>query len=375
MDFDLSDEQRAFGHSVSRFLQERYPFEHRRRSLRAAPDDTTWQGLSELGVPMLLLPASAGGVDGGASDLLSVCEAFGGALVLQPLLSSSVMATVALSSAIQAPEVHALLERMATGEARVGWAHGEGHLGGALATRARRSPDGQWRLDGHKVDVLYGMGADAFVVSALEDSDTGRTGLFLVDAALQAVQRSALTLVDDTPAADIALQDCPALRLDVDATATIERAALWGAFASCAERVGVMDAALRISRDYLGQRKQFGQALSTYQSLRHHIAEMAADVEICRALAIGAAVALDVLSRDGGDAAWQEARLRIGQANLVTGSAAQRACEAAVQLHGGIGMTEEHPVGSLLRRVVCLNALFGQGRALARELALPTANR
>jgi alkylation response protein AidB-like acyl-CoA dehydrogenase len=369
MDFELSDEQRAFGHSVSRFLQERYSFEHRRRDLRAPADDTTWQALAALGVPMLLVPASAGGAEGGASDVLSVCEAFGGALVLQPLLSSCVMATVALASDAKAPSVHSSLERLATGETRMGWAHDEGRLGGTPSTEARLSRDGQWRLDGSKVDVLYGMTADAFVVSASEDDDPVRTGLFLVDAAQPGLRRNAHTLMDDTPAADLTLQACPATRLGVDATAIIERAALWGAFAACAERVGAMDAALRISREYLGQRKQFGQPLSAYQSLRHRIAEMAADLEICRALAIGAAVALDDLARQGSHAAVQQARLHVAQASLVTASAAQRVCEAAVQLHGGIGMTEEHPVGSMLRRVVCLNHLFGHGRALARELA------
>lgn len=372
MEFDLSDEQRAFADSLSRFLQERYTFEHRRSAVRDQTDETTWRDISALGVPSLLVPASAGGFGGVASDLLSVCEAFGRTLVLQPLLPGCVMSTVALASAAISPEVHALLERMAVGEARVGWAHHEARLDAPLTTQARRSGEGKWLLDGTKVHVLYGARADAILVSASEDDDTGRTGLFLVDATLPQVRRMAHTLVDDTPAADIELQSCPALRFDVDTNETIDRVALWGTFASCAEAVGVMEAALQLSRTHLGQRQQFGQALSAYQSLRHRIAEMAADLEICRALAVGAAVALEGLTSTG-DVSLPQARLRIAQAWQVTSRLSLRVCETAVQLHGGIGMTEEYPVGGLLRRVVCLNHLFGQGRQLARQLAHMTA--
>lgn len=368
MDFDLSEEQLALRDSLGRLLRDRYSFEHRRSAVAAGLDEDTWQRLSEMGLPALLVPQECDGLGGNAADLIAVCGELGRALVLQPFVSSSVIASRALALASDRACAGQYLGPMSSGALRVAWAHDEaqGASLDAIETQAIQA-DGNWLLSGRKVNVLYGQHCGAIIVSARCPPGAG-LGLFILDAGSQGIHTRSYTLIDDTPAAQLSFKDSPARLLHHDAGELIAHVLLWAAYAACAEAVGVMEAAMKFTIDYLAQRKQFGQVLSGYQSLRHRVAEMSVDIEVCRALSLGAAIALDGLDSEGGTLA-AEASARVSQAKLVIGRLAQSVCESALQLHGGIGMTQEYAVGTCLRRAICLGRLFGDDRSHARMLA------
>jgi len=374
MNFELNEEQQALQGSLARLLADTYGFEQR-RALAASSggwSPAVWQQMAELGLSALPLPPAHGGFGGGAVDLLPVMQELGRALVLEPYLSSIVLGATALRLAGDEDIQARLLPDVASGELRLAWAHDEAgarHAPLWIETRAQQQ-DGRWRLDGGKCHVLHAPAAHRFVVSArIEGTPAQREGLalFLVEANAPGLSCRAHRLVDDSTAGELRFDGVQAMPLGdprdgAHALRAIDGTIALGIAAVCADAVGAMEAAYRLAVDYLQTRKQFGRLIGENQALRHRAAEMLVSLEMCRSMAIAAAVAAD-------DPSAPDANADLARAKLMIGRHGRSVCQTAIQLHGGIGMTEEYAVGHYLRRVTLIDQLFGDAEAQAMRLA------
>ena len=378
MDFDLSEEQRLLRDSVDRLLADRYTFEKRNGYL-ALPDGWSrelWAQYAELGLLALPFPEETGGFGGGGIEQMLVMEGFGRALALEPYLATVVLAGTALRLAANPAQQQELVPAIAEGKLRLAFAHGERAARYDLSDvqTTARPKSGGWVIDGGKSVVFHGDGADRLVVSARtagqRDDKSGIT-LFLVDAEAGGVARRAYALRDGTRAAEIALAGVEvggeAVVGEVGgAFPVIERVAEAGIAAVCAEAVGAMAAMQAMTLEYLKTRQQFGRPIGQNQALQHRATEMFMALEQGRSLAMLAAVTIDA-----GDAA--ERARNIATAKVGIGQAARFVSQNAVQLHGGIGMTEEYAIGHYFRRCMVIEHSFGDTghhlSRLARDIA------
>jgi len=373
MNFELDDDQRALAESLARLLADRGAFE-RRRALVAAEawhDARTWTALAGLGLTALPLPEAHGGFGGGARDLLPVMQALGRALSLEPYLAG-VLGATALRLAATEDQQAQVLPAVAEGGTRLAWAHDEpaGRHAPLWVQAAARPMAGGWRLQGTKAPVA-GLGlAHRIVVSARVSGapgDAAGCALFLVDPAAQGVQVRTFRLVDDTAGGELLLEDAAAEPLGdpLDAAAqarAIERTQALGIAAACADMVGAAEAAFALAMDYVRTRRQFGRTIGENQALRHRASQMFVALEMARSMALAAAVAAD--EPDAADA-----RADLSRAKLSVGRNARAVAHGAIQLHGGVGMTEEYAVGHSLRRIHVMDQCFGDGDAHAARLA------
>lgn len=360
MNFELDDTQQQFQATVERLMVERYDAAQRRRYLQEPQGYSAalWQSYAALGLTALHVPAALGGLGGSPLDQYAVMRALGRGPVLEPVLGSCVAATVAVGHGGSAEQCAALLPEMAAGERIVAWAHEEGGAARSVQTRAE-AQGGGWRLHGRKTCVLHGAAAHALLVSALLPG--GELGLFLVPAGAHGLRLRHYLLLDGSAAADLEFQSVDAERLGEAGAATFERAQAMATAAVCAEAVGAMRAALELTLAYLGTRQQFGKPLSANQALRHRCADMAVLLECSESMAMLAALAVaDPAACRPGD---------LQAAKLLVGRHGRTLCEGAVQLHGGIGMTEEYGVGRYLQRLLVLDQLYGDGEGCWTDLS------
>ncbi len=364
MDFDFSEEQRLLRDSVDRLLADHYAFDKRRAYL-AEPEGWSralWSRYAELGLLGLPFAEEHGGFGGGGIELMLVMEAFGRALVLEPYLATIVLAGTALRLAGSEAQQSALLPRVAEGELLLAFAHGERQarydLSDVLTTA--RPKAGGWVLDGAKTLVIHGDSAATLVVSARtagNRNDTDGITLFLVDAAANGVARRSYTMRDGTRAAEIALSG---VELGADAVLgevgagypVIERVVEAGIAATAAEAVGAMETMQAMTLEYLKTRQQFGRPIGQNQALQHRASEMFMSLEQGRSMAMLAAMMVDEPNA-------AERAHNIAMAKVGVGQAARFVSQNAVQLHGGIGMTEEYAVGHYFRRVMVIEHSFG----------------
>ncbi|MDT4842755.1 Acyl-CoA dehydrogenase [compost metagenome] len=238
-----------------------------------------------------------------------------------------------------------------------------------VQTQARREGDG-WVLDGAKSLVLGAGFAHRIVVSARLTGDAGQRegcALFLVDPQAPGVQVRSFRLVDDSAAGELVLGKAHAQPLgpvedSAHALAAIDGTLAMGIAAICADMTGAMRAAYQLAVDYLGTRQQFGRLIGQNQALRHRTAEMLVSLELAKSMAIAAAVAVD--TGEG-----KAARIELHRAKLSVARHARQLAQLAIQLHGGIGMTEEYAVGHYLRRIHVLDQCLGDADAHAMQLA------
>ena len=364
MDFDLTDDQRLLREGVERLLAKEYGFE-RRRALVSSPEGwrrTVWKQLAELGLLALPFPEAEGGLGGGPVELMLVMESFGRYLVVEPFLASIVLAGGCLRHGASAAQRAAWLPAVMAGGRVLALAHGERGARYELArvaTRARRSGGG-WMLDGAKAFVAGGDAADQFVVSARtsgEEADSDGISLFLVDADAPGVSRRSYLTQDRSRAADIELRS---VRLSGDrllgaegtALEVISRVADEAIAALCAEAVGSMERVHEITVDYLKQRKQFGVAIGSFQALQHRAVDMLVHIEHARSMTYYATMMLASEDASIRARALSAAKVQIGRSGKFVG-------EQAVQLHGGIGVTEECQAGHYYRRLTMIELTFG----------------
>lgn len=367
MNFETSDEINAVRDSLKRMLAEHYTPAHRQalRDSDTAFAEKVWQELGGLGLTGLLVPQDFDGLGISFSDLLPVFLELGGSLAPVPFTSSSVLAVTALSVATDKKIQQQYLPLLAAGTLQVACPHTSASAVPPVSAQWR---DGRWHLDGEQKHLPYAYSADMLVlVARTHGSDGDHDGLYMIDRKAAGVQLRCHRLIDGTPAADVRLDGVEATALcapgEAHARKAITAMADAGIAAACAEMVGAMDAALGLTREHLGIRHQFGRAIGQNQALRHRVADMLVALEMARSLAIAAAVAAGE-----GLSVSAQGRADIHRAKFLVGRNAHDVCHAAIQLHGGIGMTEEYEVGHYLRRVHVLDHQFGDTAAHLREL-------
>ena len=370
MNFDLSEEQRLLADGVRRMLEKHYDFEARKRILASAEgwSREAWTRLAELGVLGVALGTEHGGFGGGAADLMGVLEAAGAALVLEPIVPTIVAGRL-LERAGSAAQRAQWLPALVAGRARLALATTEASARNdpqRIETRAQRA-DGGWRLSGSKRAVAGGGAADAFLLSARTDEGLS---LFLVPAEAAGLARRACRLLDGTAGADLFFS---AARLPLEALvgepggalAPLVEALDFGAALVCAEAVGAMQYACEATLEYLKTRRQFGVPIGSFQALQHRMVDMTIALEQARSLAC-----LACSKVDGASESAERARA-VSLAKIGVNEAARLVAQEAVQLHGGMGMTEELKVSHSFRRLTALRQQYGDTDGhLARVAAL-----
>lgn len=366
---DYTDDQRALDDAVGRYLQGEYPPPAARAALPADTDPEAsphWRAFADMGLLGLGLPASAGGMGGGLGDLCVLMQRFGRHRVTEPYDASALLCGQLLSRLPESGRAQALLAGIAQGSAPL-LAHAEPDsdwpLDAPCATAERDG--GGWVLNGVKRRVPYGAGARQLLVTA---RDAEGTAVFLVEAGAAGLERHGAPGLDGRPYADIVLKDC---RVDGDARLglageALEQAADATRVALCAEALGAMQALLDATRDHVAARRQFGQPLGRFQAVQHRLVDMLLALEQARSLTWLAAGADQADARH-----W--ARL-VSAAKASCGAAARYIGQQSIQLHGGMGMTDELPVGHYVKRLLAIEHTLGDARHhLNRYQRLATA--
>ena len=371
MDFEPSDEQRLLLESVSRLLADNYGFAQRKTYLAnpAGYSSDIWGKFAELGLLGLPFAEEYGGFGGGAMEVMLVMQAFGRVLVLEPFLATVVLGGTAIQTAGSKEQRMTLLPAIAAGDLKLAFAHGERQARYDLTdvvTTAKQNGSG-WLLDGSKTVVSHGEAADKLIVSARTGGDRydeHGISLFLVDTNAQGVARRGYATRDETRAADVSLSNAHGELLGEpgNGLAVIEKIVEACIAATAAETVGAMEAMNEMTLEYSKTRVQFGQPIGSYQVVQHRLADMFMTQEQGRSMAI-----LATMSVDNPDAV--ERRHDFAMAKVGVGQAGRYVSQSAVQMHGGIGMTEEYAVGHYFRRCMVIERLWGDPAYYLQRLA------
>ena len=372
MDFNYTPEQRQFSDALRRWAEKDYSFEQRKKIIHGAGvSDAAWSTLAELGMTALPVPEAQGGFSGSAVDMLVVMQELGRGLVVEPYFATVLGAEFLKLANGQ----EAALEQVATGELKLACALGEKqsrHDLSDIATTAKRDGDG-FILAGAKTVVLHGAQAGKLVVSARssgERRDTNGISLFLVPADAAGVTRRDYRTIDGQRAADITLDN---VRLPAAALLgawgqgwdILDAASDYGVALLCAEAVGAMEALNAATLEYTKTRQQFGVPIGKFQALQHRMAEMFIHLEQARSMATLAAVKVG-----SGDA--EERRRTVSGAKVRIGQAIKFVGQQAVQLHGGMGVTDELPAAHYFKRLTMIEITLGDtDHHLARFAAQP----
>lgn len=360
MNFKLDPEQQLLQDSVRRFVEKCCGFEARTALLKAAPggDDAYWRLFADHGWLAAALPENYGGLGGSLIDTALIAHEFGRGLVVGPWLGCAVLGAQTLVAGGSAAQKDRLLPRLADGSHRIALAYSEpASRGMALPVALRAEPRAPgYVLHGGKSLVLGGDVADEFIVSAQVPGSTGIT-LLRVDAQAAGLGRQPLPLHDGSRAAELTFDavEVPADALLGEPGAglpALQAGLAHAVVALCAELVGAMEKAIEISADYLKTRRQFGVPIGSFQALQHRIVDMAAEMELARSMVLAA---LASVAND--DAAIRHRTLHGAKALVCR--AAKAVCGQAIQLHGGIGMTEECVIGHYFKRAVVAELLLG----------------
>jgi alkylation response protein AidB-like acyl-CoA dehydrogenase len=376
MNFEFSDEQRQLQETVDRYLTEQYPFDKFRaiKASQAGWDKTAWAGLAELGVLALNVPVTEGGLGFGPLETLAMMGPCGRSLLLEPFLSSAVIATAVLRPFVAERGAAELLTRMGEGAAIAALAHFERDSRFEtqwVSTRAERKGE-TYRLDGHKAVVMHAAAADVLIISARtsgEPGDAQGVSLFRVARDSKGLTLDSYPTIDGQRAADVYLKgvEVPVgsrLGAEGSALTVIEAALDVGLAALCAEAVGVMQALVDATVAYVQTRQQFGVPIGRFQALQHRIADMLIHLEQARSMSYLAALRCT-------DEKIVERRRALSAAKAVIGQACRFVSQQAVQLHGGMGMTDELVVSHWFKRLTAAEVMFGDSEThLQRYAAL-----
>ena len=326
-----------------------------------------WKQLGELGLTGMLVPESAGGAGLGQVEANLVLEEIGRNLTPSPFLTTAVAAVRALEGSAHAER---WFPGIVAGETVAAMAINEGksHNPAGTALEAKRQGNG-FLLKGAKQFVVHGASADLLLVTARTGGAAGETKgitLFAVPRDTPGVAAENVALADSSKAARLTLSN---VALDADAVvgevdegwAPLSRGLNAGRAGAASELVGIAAGASEMTIDYLKQRKQFGRLIGEFQALQHRAAHLYGEIEIARATAHKAAQLLDA-----GD---PRAELMTAVAKAKSGKVARLAVQEGVQMHGGIGMTDEHDIGLYMKRQAVIDELFGGPRFHAAEVA------
>lgn len=364
MDFRLTDEQQLLGDTVQRFVSQRYGFEARRAILRSPMgwSREVWGSLAEMGLLALQVPEAHGGLGAGSIETMLTMNAFGRGLLVEPYLPSAVLATALVRELGSAAQQQALFPSLADGQRIAAPAHGEEGARydlARVATAARRT-EGGFLLRGRKAVVLGAEAADLLLVSARTSgavADEAGISLFLVARDAPGVRLVPYPTIDGQRGADVVLSDVRVAAGDLlgpegGAFPGLEKAWDVGIAALCAEAVGALQAAFDATVEYAKTRKQFAVPIGKFQALQHRMADMLIHLEQARSMSYLAAVrCLDP------DRAVR--RRGISAAKVVIGQACRFVGQQAVQIHGGMGMTEELALSHHFKRLAAIELSLG----------------
>ena len=361
MKFDYNEEQQLLSDSVRRFVAQDYAFEARRKIV-ASPEGCSaavWATIAELGLLGLPFSSDAGGYGGGAVDLMSAMEAFGDALVVEPYLST-VMAAQFVARAGNAAQKERILPAVIEGKMKMAFAQTERDARYDLSL-VNAVANGS-TLSGEKLAVMHAPVAHLLVVSARSASGIG---LYLVDAKAAGVSMRSYRTLDEMPAADVTLKSAPAERIgDGDALSLIEEVVDFATALVCAEAVGAIKYANDATLEYIKTRKQFGVPIGAFQALQHRMVDMVISYEQAKSMASLACVKVD--SEKGA----AERKRIVSAAKIKIADAARHVSQESVQLHGGMGMSDELKVSHTFRRLTAIARQFGDAdHHLARFVA------
>ncbi len=357
MDFAYSEEQRMLTDSLRRLMTDRWTYAERRARQRAGVlDRGAWSNLVELGVAGLMAPEQFGGFGESPATMLAVHRELGRGLVSEPAIPSAVMAVTLLSHCNNEALKQQWLTAQAEGEAvlTIAWQEeGERYALRPLSMRATPTADG-YSIDGRKVLVWHAAGAQALIVSAVMD---GEMALFLVPADAKGMAIADYPTMDGARASTVTLDRVIVGRDQLIAKGSQAHSLLtlaldFGIVALCAHACGAMESLTEITIQYLKTRKQFGQPLAAFQVLQHRLADMLSQQEMGLSMTYVATVGLAET-----DAA-QRSRL-VSMAKVEVAAAARFVGESAVQLHGGMGVTDELEVGDYFKRLTYTDLLLG----------------
>jgi alkylation response protein AidB-like acyl-CoA dehydrogenase len=370
----LTEEQSMLRDSARGLIGDKAPVSHLRQ-LRDSKDATGfsrefWKSFAEMGFAGLLVPENHGGSGLGCVEAGVVMEEIGRTLMPSPFLSTAVLAASALSRGGSAEQKAEHLPKISAGELLASLAIDEGSKHRPLQTRlqAARSGNG-FRLNGSKAFVVDGHVADLLIVAARTAGNAGeREGvtLFLVDPRTRGVATERTVMVDSHNAARI---DFDNVEVNADHVlgevdqgfALLEGVLDIGRGAVASEMVGLSEEVFGRTVSYLKERKQFGKAIGEFQALQHRAAQLYIDIEITRAAVLKALQTLD------GDVANATAAVAVAKARA--GATATRAVQEGVQMHGGMGMTDQFDIGFFMKRARVCEELFGDANFHADQLA------
>jgi alkylation response protein AidB-like acyl-CoA dehydrogenase len=358
MQFTPTPEQQQLGDMVQRFLGEQYAFETRRKILDSSRgwSREVWSKLADLGLLALQVPEDQGGMAPAVVETLLTLTAMGKAMLLEPYVSSAIVATALIRDLGSPQQREELLPGMASGERIAVLAHfepGARYDLRRVTTAARRS-GGSWILEGRKSVVLHAPAADLLLVSAVTAGGTSGISVFAVPRDATGVSLTPYRTLDGACAADVTLAGAPGALLGEEGRAfsAIEGAFDLGIAAVCAEAAGALQATLDTTVEYTRTRKQFGVPIGSFQALQHRMADMLIHVEQARSMSYLAAMR-------AAEPAGREKRRALAAAKVVVGNACRFVGQQAVQLHGGMGVTDETAVSHLFRRLTALEMQLG----------------
>jgi len=375
MDFSLSEEQTIFRDSVARFVAEEYPFDRRQALVAEEPgyDAAHWKRFAELGWLAATLPEDYGGLGGTPVEGMLLAEQFGRGLIMSPYLATVVLGANAVLHGGSDEQKSALLPQVAEGRLKLAFAYAEPQSRYDLndvATTAR-TENGGYRIDGHKGVVFHAASADRIVVSARtagDSRDPDGISLFLVDAKAEGLEARHYPTQDGGRASELRFDG---VRVGAEdrlgepgteggALPVIERVIDHAIASVCAEAAGAMWAVYEQTLAYLKTREQFGRTLGSFQALQHRMVDVYMKCELAQSMVYEVTLHLDAPDAVVRGRAAASAKYEVGRNARDVG-------QEGVQLHGGIGMTFDLPIGHYLKRITMINSSFGDPRHQLRR--------
>jgi alkylation response protein AidB-like acyl-CoA dehydrogenase len=369
MDFNLTDDQQMLRDSARRFVRERYGIEQRRAASKTESGSSSqhWRDIADLGWLALPLPEDVGGLGCSFIEIAILLEELGRGLVSEPYVSSAVLSSHILDVSDNPSARAEALTAMAEGRRRVAFAHREsGHRYESIpvSVRARRHGE-HFLINGVKTLVLDGPSADQLIVSAQLEGDVG-FALFVLDRESAGVRLDPYRLVDDSRAADIEFANVrvPHSALLVGAARSeqvVDQALDRATLACVAEALGAMETVLQLTAEHLKTRTQFGHPIGKFQALQHRMAEMFVEVQEVRSILCCGIAHLNAEPSVRGAV--------VSAAKLVTLEAGRIVGGQGIQLHGGIGMTQECAVGQYFKKLLAFEKTYGDADWHVNRLA------
>ena len=364
MSFAFNEDQKLLAESVDRFILDDYSFEQRRRTIAmdGGFDKKNWERFGALGWLALPIPEEFGGLGGSTVDVAVLLEGFGRGLVVEPYQSTIVLGAETIALAGRADQKKSLLEKIAEGKKLISFAHTEPRSRFNLQhVELTATKDGEsYKLNGEKAVVHNAETADLIIVSARTSGDIrdddGIT-LFLVDPKTEGLEFRSYPTIDGLRASELSFDSVVVDSEQVlgglnTGLNVLERVIDRASVLLCAEAAGAMDTAVKLTVDYIKNREQFGQPIGAFQVLQHRSVEMLGAKDFSRALTYRAAGLVDEGSPNDRARAVSAAKVEAGLGGKLIG-------QEGVQLHGGMGMTDDMAIGHFFKRLTMIDVLFG----------------